>query len=455
MKTGRKPALNHTHQTSSPLAIINQDHVLIYANQAFKKLLNITPNNKKPNTVETVSDLRIDLNQGNIGLSSQEITLPHSHKKYDVFVTLLDKLEDGEDHYLLQIKPKDAEKEPSLMQRLNPYITKEEIRVERLLSEFSGLIGKDIRFKLALVIAQRAAKTDLPVLIHGESGTGKEILARAIHQCSLRSGRSLMDVNCAAIPDTLVESEFFGYEKGAFTGASLSGRTGYFDQANKGTIFLDEVGDISLPAQAKLLRVLEDGCFKRVGGNQNIKVDVRVISATNKDLTKLIADHKFREDLFYRLNAVIIYIPPLRERPEDIKTLVEHFVASLNEKKKRDLKVAPSTMDILLAYHWPGNVRELKGAVNYMFNMARGTTISPNSLPSFFFPEATTRDAGELPSPSLLNDNHYNLTKIVDLFERDLIKKVLASSASKTDAIKRLKISRRTFYLKLEKFNLK
>jgi transcriptional regulator with PAS, ATPase and Fis domain len=455
MKTGKELSMDNMQQTSYPLAVINQDYAVIYANQIFEKLFNISSNNKKTNIPEIFSQFKIDLNTAHKELSPQEITIPHSHRKYLIYISILDVLENGQRHYLIQLKQKDSGKELSLLQRFNPYITREEIRVERLLSEFKGLIGKDNRFKLALVIAQRAAKSDLPVLIHGESGTGKEILARAIHQCSLRSGRSLMDVNCAAIPDTLVESEFFGYEKGAFTGANLTGRTGYFDQANKGTIFMDEIGDISLTAQAKLLRVLEDGCFKRVGGNQNIKVDVRVISATNKDLTKLIAENKFREDLFYRLNAVIIYIPPLRERPEDIKTLVEHFVASLNEKKKRDLKVAPSTMDILLAYQWPGNVRELRGAVSYMFNMASGSTISPSSLPSFFFSEAPTHDVSDLPSPTLLNDHNYDLTKIVDLFERDLIKKVLATSSSKTEAIKTLKISRRTFYLKLDKFNLK
>ena len=438
-----------------PVAIINQEYSVIYSNRSFTKLFHFLSSRNQIHSREVLSDLDLELTPDNQVGSPQTIMIPLANKKYDMFVHLLDILESGERHYLIYMKNRYLEKEHSLMQRLNPYISKEEIRVEQLLPEFNGLIGKDIRFKLALVIAQRAAKSDMPVLIHGESGTGKEILARAIHQSSLRAGQSLMDINCAAIPDTLIESEFFGYEKGAFTGANTSGRVGYFDQANKGTIFLDEIGDTSLQAQAKLLRVLEDGCFKRVGGNKNIQVDVRIISATNKDLAKLITEKKFWEDLFYRLNSVAIYVPPLRERPEDIKLLIDHFLMTLPDKKKRSLKVMPSTMDILLAYHWPGNVRELRGVINYASNLARGATILPSALPSFFFPETPINDHHEIPTPSLLHEETYNLTKVVDLFEKNFLEKVLSASSNKTEAIKTLKISRRAFYLKLKKFGLK
>lgn len=455
MKDGKEILPEGVYQATYPGAIINQDYAVIYANRLFANLFNIPSGSRQVNIRETLSKLNLTATPESPLASPQEITLPQSHKKCHMYIDLLDVSEQGECHFFIQVKKKGDAKEQPLMQRSNPYINKEEIRDERLLPEFNTLIGKDIRFKLALVIAQRAAKSDLPVLIHGESGTGKEILARAIHQCSSRGDRVLMDVNCAAIPDTLIESEFFGYEKGAFTGANTGGRIGYFDQANKGTIFLDEIADTSLQAQAKLLRVLEDGCFKRVGGNKNIKVDIRIISATNKDLTKLIKEKKFREDLFYRLNAVTVYVPPLRERPDDIKLLVEHFITTLPDKKKQDLKVLPSTMDILLAYHWPGNVRELKGVVNYVSSMTRGTTIPPSSLPSFFFPEIPVSNDVDVPMPSLLQDKRYNLMKIVDLFEKSFIEKVLAASTNKTEAIKTLKISRRAFYLKLNKFGLK
>jgi len=194
----------------------------------------------------------------------------------------------------------------------------------------------------------------------GESGTGKEIVARAIHETSRRQDRKLVDVNCAAIPDNLIESELFGYDRGAFTGARKEGRHGYFDLAHEGTIFLDEIGDSSLQTQSKLLRVLETGCFKRVGGNSNIVVDVRIISATNQDLRKHIADKTFREDLYYRLNTFTIELPPLRARKSDIPLLVAHFLAA-TEGEQREMRFLPCTMEILQAYDWPGNVRELRG----------------------------------------------------------------------------------------------
>ena len=353
------------------------------------------------------------------------------------------------------MKNRNLESDYLSINALNPYISKEEIRVEELSPEFGKLIGRNIKFKLALVIAQRAAKSDMPVLIVGESGTGKEILARAIHQSSFRNNYPLVDVNCAAIPDSLIESELFGYEKGAFTGANTSGRTGYFDHSHEGTIFLDEIGDSSLQTQSKLLRVLEDGSFKRVGGNKNIKVDVRIISATNKDLTKLISENKFREDLFYRLNAATIFVPPLRERPEDITLLIEFFLKSMKDPKRQGLKFQPAAMDILMAYHWPGNVRELKGVVNYAANMTTGGTamISPGSLPSFFFSEMRKGDEDE-GMAAVLQEKSQKLISAVHNFEKNFIKNVLSAAPSKSDAIKTLGISRRAFYLKLKKFKI-
>jgi len=276
---------------------------------------------------------------------------------------------------------------------------------EDLGPEFQELVGEDPQFRRALLIAKRAAKSDLPVLIMGESGTGKEILARAIHRTSRRREKALVDVNCAAIPESLIESELFGYERGAFTGARKEGRVGYFDLAHEGTIFLDEIGDASLQAQSKLLRVLEDGCFKRVGGNRNVIVDVRVISATNQDLKKLIAQKTFREDLYYRLNTFTIELPPLRERKNDIPLLVEHFLSQVEGGDKR-MKFLPSTMEILLSYDWPGNVRELKGVVNYAVNMSPSKLVTPNSLPRFLFPivqpPASSKKKGRSSPPSIV-----------------------------------------------------
>lgn len=260
---------------------------------------------------------------------------------------------------------------------------------ERLGAAFDELIGANPSFRQALVTAQRAARSDIAVLIIGESGTGKEILARAIHQTSGRKNKPLVDVNCAAIPDSLIESELFGYEKGAFTGARTEGSKGYFDEAHEGTILLDEIGDSSLSVQSKLLRVLESGSFKRVGGTKNIRVDVRIISSTNQDLAELIEQKKFREDLFFRLNAFTIHLPPLRERPEDIALLVDHFLKRHETAQKQKWRISADALGVLRSYHWPGNVRELKGVMSYAVNMTQSPVIDTGSLPNFIFQQRT------------------------------------------------------------------
>ena len=319
---------------------------------------------------------------------------------------------------------------------------------EGLGAAFDELIGASASFRKALLTAQRAARSDISVLIIGESGTGKEILARAIHQTSLRRDKPMVDVNCAAIPDSLIESELFGYEKGAFTGARTEGRRGYFDEAHEGTILLDEIGDSSLSVQAKLLRVLESGAFKRVGGNKNIRVNVRIISSTNQDLAGLIEQKKFREDLFFRLNAFTIQLPPLRERREDIDLLMDHFLKSSGVSSRQKYRFSPEALKVLYAYHWPGNVRELKGVVSYAVNMTHSPMIDAGSLPNFLF--AAKADEKRMPAPPAMPlQPCYNLTQAVRDLEKRLIAEVLAAAPKKSEAIKILGISRRTLYLKL------
>lgn len=321
---------------------------------------------------------------------------------------------------------------------------------------FDQLIGEDPKFKTALLTAQKAARTDDPILILGASGTGKELLARAIHQSSRRAEKPFVDVNCSAIPDTLIESELFGYERGAFTGAKVEGRTGYFDEAHGGTLLLDEIGDASHPVQAKLLRVLEDGSFKRIGGNRNIKVDVRIISSTNRDLSKLMAENKMREDLFYRLNTFTIHLPALLERKKDIGLLIDFFLHFYAKREKKDFKFLSSTRRMLEEYHWPGNVRELKGVIAYAVSMTDGTHISPKSLPLFFHTgkPPQVREASKVPAPDLASKQDFKLKKAVRQFEKDHIQEVLEKSKNKTDAIRLLDISRRSFYLKLKQYGL-
>jgi transcriptional regulator with GAF, ATPase, and Fis domain len=212
----------------------------------------------------------------------------------------------------------------------------------------------------------------------GESGTGKELVARAIYANSPRAARPYVAINCAAIPDTLLESELFGHERGAFTGA-LTQRIGKFERADGGTIFLDEIGDMPLPLQAKLLRVLQNGEFQRVGGDQTLRTQVRVIAATNKDLTAMVKEKSFREDLFYRINVVQIQLPPLRQRSEDVLPLAEHFLK--RERKERELKFSNSAKKAMQGYTWPGNVRELENAVSRAVVCATATSIESEDLP--------------------------------------------------------------------------
>ena len=321
---------------------------------------------------------------------------------------------------------------------------------------FSELIGEDTHFKAVLFKAQKAARSDYPVLIKGESGTGKEILARTIHKTSRRGLKKFVDINCAAIPDQLIDSELFGYEKGAFTGASPGGRHGLFVEAHKGTLFFDEIADASLQTQAKLLRVLNEGYFKRIGSTKNVEVDVRIISATNKDLTQLIADKRFRQDLIYRLNTITIHIPPLRDRPKDIPLLANFFLLKHSRKKQSHLQFASNCLEVMKSYLWPGNVRELKGVVDYMVTMATGSVITEKYLPDFLLSaEQQLRENDEGWQRQTKTEQNVGLLSMaVQNTEKEVIRDVLQQAKNKSEAIKILGTSRRTFYAKLKQYNL-
>jgi Nif-specific regulatory protein len=242
------------------------------------------------------------------------------------------------------------------------------------------LVGTSAALRQLLSIIEKVARGNSTVLIEGETGTGKELIANAIHAASPRSGRSLVKVNCAALPEPLLESELFGHERGAFTGAERQ-RIGRFELANGGTLFLDEIGDMSLPTQAKLLRVMQEQTFERVGGEKTISVDVRLIAATNKHLETEVRERRFREDLFYRLNVVTITLPPLRERPEDIPLLARHFL----ERYARELgkpvgAIEPAACKVLDGYQWPGNIRELENTIERAVLMAEGDTLRVSDL---------------------------------------------------------------------------
>ena len=259
---------------------------------------------------------------------------------------------------------------------------KDEVRqLRRAVEVKHEMVGSSSQIRQVMEAVRRAAPTNATVLIGGESGVGKELVARAIHRNSLRSRERFVQVNCAAIPDELIESELFGHERGSFTGATEK-QIGKFEQADRGTIFLDEVGDMSLKTQAKVLRVLQEGEVERVGSARTIRVDVRVIAATNKDLEKEIEKGTFREDLFFRLSVIPIFVPPLRERAEDIPLLVQHFVDLLaRENNFRRRRISPAAMDALQRHRWKGNIRELRNTVERMIIMAPSESIDVDDLP--------------------------------------------------------------------------
>jgi DNA-binding NtrC family response regulator len=305
--------------------------------------------------------------------------------------------------------------------------------------QFDEIIGKSDAMQRIFELIARAAPSDSTVLITGESGTGKELIAQAIHANSPRCYMPFIAVSCGALPDTLLESELFGYEKGAFTGAEHT-KKGRFELADQGTLFLDEIGDISLKTQVDLLRFLEQKQFRRLGGEMMINVDVRILAATNRDLQTAIKENHFREDLFYRLNVISIHVPPLRERKEDIPLLAEAAVRKYClEMNKEPVKIAPSALKLLLDYHWPGNVRELENIIERALVIGRGNAIAADDLPLSGRPTGTV-----------------DLPKSLKKMEKIHIERLLKENdwnISRTS--RQLDIDRQTLYNKIEKYGIK
>ncbi len=308
--------------------------------------------------------------------------------------------------------------------------------------QFDNIITKDRRMKEILAILPSVAQSKSTVLIQGESGTGKELIAKAIHNNGPRKERPFITVNCAAIPETLIESELFGHVRGAFTGAHQD-RMGRFELAHQGTIFLDEIGEMSLSTQAKLLRVIQEERFERVGGSKTIAVDVHIIAATNKNLLRAVKEGHFREDLYYRISVFPVTLPPLRERKEDIPLLITHFIDKFNRETGKSINnIAPQAMKIFMNYFYPGNIRELRNIIEHTFVCSRGNTILTEHLPKEL---VYTEERLEIaPEGSSLNR-----------VEKEWILSVLEKSMWRyQEAAKRLGISRTTLWRKLKAYGL-
>ncbi len=315
---------------------------------------------------------------------------------------------------------------------------------EEIAGEYERMIGNAKSIRAIFALIERIAVEESAVLIEGESGTGKELVARAIHSQSHRKNRPFVRVNCGALNDNLLESELFGHEKGSFTGA-LHQKKGRFELSDGGTLFLDEIGDISPAMQIKLMRVLQEKEFERVGGEKTIKVDVRIIAATNKDLSNLIAKNEFREDLYYRLNVIPIKLPALRERKEDIPLLVEHFLSRLNERRATEKKISQSGLQMLKNYNWPGNIRELENLIERLYVISPDSKISEELIAHYLV------NSKQIPK----SYDNMALEDAMYAFEKNMIAQALKqANGVKNRAAKILGIRTSALYYKLEKFGL-
>ena len=317
--------------------------------------------------------------------------------------------------------------------------------------KFDNIISDNEKMQAIFTQVEKVADTDSTVLIYGESGTGKELIARALHYNSYRQDKPLVPINCGAIPEDLLESELFGHEKGAFTGATAQ-RMGRFELANGGTIFLDEIGEMRPSLQVKILRVLQEREFERIGGTRTIKVDVRILAATNKNLEDLVARQQFRDDLYWRLNVIPLTLPPLRERLSDIPLLVAHFIARFNDEKKQHLTgITPEALLMLQSYHWPGNVRELENMMERIAILKGSGMIMPEDLPEKIARPSLPRSVPGVSIP----DDGIDFDAMVEAFEKQLLMQALVKAGGvKSKAANLLHMNRTTLVEKVKKLRL-
>lgn len=339
----------------------------------------------------------------------------------------------------------EAKVEKALEQRR--LLTENRYLRETLSHTVGRMIGRSERMQQVYRLIEKVAPNTAPVLILGETGTGKELVAREIHQGGARKEGPFIAVNCGAIPENLLESELFGYEKGAFTGAS-SQKKGRLELAEGGTLFLDEIGELPLPLQVKLLRFLQEREIQRVGGTKTIRVDVRLVAATNRDLKQEIEEHRFREDLYYRIRVIEIHLPPLRERHGDIPELAAYFLQKFSRELHKNLDILPEALDLMTLYAWPGNVRELENVIERAAVLAEGEIIKPGDLP----PELQLISA---PAASHGESREAGLTERLEMIERDIIRKTLEeTTGNQTQAARVLRLHRSSLQYKMRKYRL-
>ena len=451
----RKLLFKILNNINDVVLVIDMDTTIIFANEAYAKILGVPVDKvlgRRLDTIEPDSRTIVALrtgktsNDGKSYLDSLKIDVSgSSFPLYDghniigavsIFKNITEVVK--------------LDRELQITKGVADYLKEQLEQWEHLPLSFKEYVGQNSRLKETLILAAKVARTDSTVLILGESGVGKEVLARAVHNSSRRHNKPMIKVNCAAIPEALLESELFGYEEGAFTGAKKGGKLGKFELAHSGTIFLDEIGDMSLNMQAKLLRVLQEKEFERVGGTKIVKVDIRVIAATNRDLKDMIEKETFRNDLYYRLNIVPLQLTPLRERKDDIMALATTFLDQSSQEVGHKLSVSPRVVRCLQDYDWPGNIRELQNVIEHASIMSSNGYIRVHHLPANIIPIHNNNNNNSQSN----KDNPFNVKEIVGRVEKELIVSALATYNNRTNAMKALGISRRAFYDKLRRYGI-
>ncbi len=433
------------------IAVVNRDGIITMVNRATEEFLGMDRSEMiGKHVTEVIENTRLHIVAKT---GKPEVGWVQRVKGRDIIAERIPIIEDGQVVGAIgKIIFKDISELEALMKQVEllenkvAYYEKELDAVRSVKYSFSSIIGKSNQIQELKKLALKYARTDANILLIGESGTGKDLFAQAIHNASPRCGNKFIHVNCAAIPRELLESELFGYEKGAFTGALKEGKPGKFELANGGTIFLDEIGDMPLEMQAKLLKVIETKEVERVGSTKSIKVDIRIISATNKDVRRLIEEGRFREDLFYRLNVISLLLPPLRERREDIDPLIDHFLREICEKYGKNLiEIDEKVRNIFMKYHWPGNVRELMNVLERMIISTDKKILTTEDVPNYIRNELTDERQEKVAGLS---------EAIAEAEKKTIIMALRAVNGNRVKAAKLLGIPRSTLYAKLKKYNI-
>lgn len=437
------------------IILIDRQGTVVYANQAYSNLLGIPLwkiIGKNIDRIEPNSILRQVLNvKKPIRRKKHHVQSLNRYADISVFPLLRYGKLQGAYSIFSDVTELNKLKDDVIRAERVSDIYKEQLDFQNIYNE-TDILTADPDFQKMIQRAEIAARSDASILIRGENGTGKELMAKLIQKCSGRKDKPFITINCAAIPEALLESELFGYEDGTFTGARKGGKIGKFQAASGGTLFLDEIGDMPLSMQAKLLRALQEGQIEKLGSSKVTKVDVRIIAATNLPLEKMIRDKQFRQDLFYRLSVVPLTIPALRDRPGDIGLLANHFLKVENKKLGKDLTLSREVVDRLTRWSWPGNVRELQNMISFMAILCTDEKITLRDLPEQIWSSGTSGTEYKAEPP--VWNGRLSLKEALAEYECSMMKAALTESATKSEAIRKLGISRKSFYEKLRLYGI-